>query len=462
MPTQNYDGSWTGDDGQPYDMISATNDAHYNARLWGDRTTDGPTPTPGSYDTAGLPPDIVANLLKQPGVRAGIAYFIAQGQRPNLNQVAALDQQIIPGYKNMGNEEVEDHSGRNLGLALAGVAGAGAFSGLTGFGSGLASTAGGGATSTLPSSAIDAGLFTAPSTVASGAVPAALAGGGDALATGAGSTLASMVPATTASSTAPSATSIVPNFIASNAPIAGASTATPTAAAATSFTAPSLINGMMSPKSAGIPSEFGQTPTDTVASNQSTTLPSAAISPSTTGVMQAPNTTSSMAFDAPGSTIGKITDSLGDVSKLLGNFSSGEKANRVVQGNATSRYDQQALADQTGRNQTESDALKKLAQTSYILSGGFKPQNTQITLNGQTRALPQIGQAPLPSSAAQIAGAQSLQDQLGARLAPGGTVAPSPKDEYGGTPGTAENIGSYGAVIAGMLPAAKTIYNMFS
>lgn len=319
-----------------------------------------------------------------------------------------------------------------------------------------------GATSTLPSSAIDAGLFTAPSSVASGAVPAALAGSGDALATGAGSTLASMVPATTASSTAPSATSIVPNFIASNAPIAGASTATPTAAAATSFTAPSLINGMMSPKSAGIPSEFGQTPTDTVASNQSTTLPSAAISPSTTGVMQAPNTTSSMAFDAPGSTIGKITDSLGDVSKLLGNFSSGEKANRVVQGNATSRYDQQALADQTGRNQTESDALKKLAQTSYILSGGFKPQNTQITLNGQTRALPQIGQAPLPSSAAQMAGAQSLQDQLGARLAPGGTVAPSPKDEYGGTPGTAENIGSYGAVIAGMLPAAKTIYNMFS
>lgn len=136
MPTQNYDGSWVDDTGQPVDMTSATNDAAYNARVWGDRTTDGPVPTPGTYSTGGFPPEIVAKLLQQPGVRAGIAYFLKKGERPDLNKIAALDQQVIPGYKNLGTQQVEDHSLRNGVLTGAAIVGGGAaLQGLTtGFG----------------------------------------------------------------------------------------------------------------------------------------------------------------------------------------------------------------------------------------------------------------------------------------------------------------------------------------
>lgn len=189
MPTQNYDGSWTGDDGQPFDMQSANNDAAYNGRVWGTRTSDGPAPKPGSYDTGGFSPEVVAKLLQQPGVRAGIAYFAAKGERPNLNKIAALDQQVIPGYKNLGSSQVEDHSLRNGLLTGAAIVGGGAaLQGLTtGFGAGASA-----ASSTLPSTAINAGLFTAPTSVASGAVPAALAGGTEAGAGAAGATMSSL------------------------------------------------------------------------------------------------------------------------------------------------------------------------------------------------------------------------------------------------------------------------------
>lgn len=143
MPTPNYDGSITNDDGtvtSVEDQTTRNNDAAYNGRVWGDRTTDGPVPKPGTYTTGGFPPDVVAKLLQQPGVRAGIAYFLKKGERPDLNKIAALDQQVIPGYKNLGNQQVEDHSLRNGLLTGAAIIGGGAaLQGLTTGFSGAAS-----------------------------------------------------------------------------------------------------------------------------------------------------------------------------------------------------------------------------------------------------------------------------------------------------------------------------------
>lgn len=154
----------------------------------------------------------------------------------------------------------------------------------------------------------------------------------------------------------------------------------------------------------------------------------------------------------------KNPSSLADLSSILGSMSSGEKANRVAGSDIAGKYDQAAISAQNSRNSTESDALKKLAQTNYILSGGSKYNpNAQIQLNGQSRALPDFGLGPIAPSAAQKQGAASLQSQLLPRLAPGGTSAPDP-NAYKTSPGLAEDVGSWGGVGAGI---GSTLLNMF-
>lgn len=137
-------------------------------------------------------------------------------------------------------------------------------------------------------------------------------------------------------------------------------------------------------------------------------------------------------------------DNYSDIASLLGSFGQGKMNQRGMQGNLTQGYDRTALADQAGRDATESDAMKKMAQTSYILNGhgAYKPGSIQ--LNGQNRQLPDFGNGFSAPSDAQKQGATTLQDQLKKRLAPGGTVSPSPLEDYA-TPGLAENIGQYGA-----------------
>lgn len=143
---------------------------------------------------------------------------------------------------------------------------------------------------------------------------------------------------------------------------------------------------------------------------------------------------------------------LGDLGSLMGAFSQGEKANRVVQGNLTQNYDRTMLAAEQGRNQTESDALKKLAQTSYITGGGSQFKPPTLSLNGKTYNTPDLGFGPPPVSGAEKAGAGALQGQLQARLSPGGTYTPQPLDDYA-KPGLAENIGSYGGLATSGLGA---------
>lgn len=142
---------------------------------------------------------------------------------------------------------------------------------------------------------------------------------------------------------------------------------------------------------------------------------------------------------------------LADLASMAGAFSSGEKANRDLQGNFTQAYDRNMLAAQQARNTNESDALKKLAQTGYITGGGstFKAP-TSMMLNGKSIAIPDLGYGPKPSTDAQKAGAGALQSQLQARLSPGGSYTPQPLDSYA-KPGLAEKIGSYtGAGLSGL------------
>lgn len=196
------------------------------------------------------------------------------------------------------------------------------------------------------------------------------------------------------------------------------------------------------------------------------TLASTSVLPSTTigtGMMAGLPTVSPLA--STGSTISRALGSLGNLApnlaSSLGSLQQGIQNNRLQTGALAAQYDSAQQAAQTGRNQTETDALKKLAETNYILSGGFKPGAQSIQLNGQTRVIPQLGMAPLAPSAAQKAGAQSLQDQLGARLAPGGTATPLPFSSYG-VPGTGENLASAGSALTSLIPTVKSIYNLFN
>lgn len=144
-------------------------------------------------------------------------------------------------------------------------------------------------------------------------------------------------------------------------------------------------------------------------------------------------------------------NSMSYLSSVLGGFSSGQKANRVLQGQLSQNYDKNMMEAQQLRNQNESDALKKLAITNFILNGKQAQVAPSLALNGgQHSTYSGNLQGVTPVSAAQQQGAQALQNQLVPRLSPGGSYTPQPLSSYA-TPGTAENVGSYGALGAGLL-----------
>lgn len=140
---------------------------------------------------------------------------------------------------------------------------------------------------------------------------------------------------------------------------------------------------------------------------------------------------------------------MADLSSVLGGFSSGEKANRVIRGNFTQNYDRLMMDSERNRNANESDAMKKLAQTSYIQGGGSNFHHAPtLSLGGRNYESPDLGFAPPPISDAERQGASSLQPQLQQRLQPGGSYTPQPLSSYA-EPGLGENIGSYGAAATG-------------
>lgn len=182
----------------------------------------------------------------------------------------------------------------------------------------------------------------------------------------------------------------------------------------------------------------------------------------------------------------------GDLASIAGAFSSGKKADRVVEGNFRGDFDRMmldrelnmnrmgqdrerfqnafGLEAQDARNRNEADAFKKLQQTAYVRGGGsdFTPPSFQ--LGGQTRTAPSFsGIAPDASTAEEIQGATDLQGQLMGRFGESGSFQPkwdfSPQWNYQPTPveqyarpGLAENIGSYAGVGTGILGALGKVF----
>lgn len=146
------------------------------------------------------------------------------------------------------------------------------------------------------------------------------------------------------------------------------------------------------------------------------------------------------------------TQGLGDLSDILGSFSSGEKANRALEGQFSQNYDNIMLDAAKNRRDDESDALKKLGQTAYLGQGGSHFAPGTVQLNGQTRQLQSYGLEPPKVSDAEKQGAATLEAQMLKRLEPGGSYTPTPLSNYA-KPGLAENISSYGAAGVGGLGA---------
>lgn len=159
-----------------------------------------------------------------------------------------------------------------------------------------------------------------------------------------------------------------------------------------------------------------------------------------------------------GSILSKLTDpsNLADAGSALSAYANDAQGNRFLQGNFTQAYDRNMLQAQTDRNANESDAMKKLQQTSYLLGGGSQAKAPTLSLNNKSYQTPDFGFTP-PVSDATKAGAQSLQNQLGGRLQPGGSYTPQPLSSYG-TPQTGEKVAS---TIGASLGTAGTILNMF-
>jgi len=134
----------------------------------------------------------------------------------------------------------------------------------------------------------------------------------------------------------------------------------------------------------------------------------------------------------------------GDAAKLFDSEANTAATNRNTQGDFTQKYDQLMQQAQTGRNQNESDAMRKLGQTSYIMGGGSKFTPPSLTLNNKTYAPMDLGYGPIAPSDAEKAGAATLQAQLQARLAPGGSYTPQPLTGYA-IPGKTEKAAQWGS-----------------
>lgn len=226
----------------------------------------------------------------------------------------------------------------------------------------------------------------------------------------------------------------------------------------------SLIAGAMSP---GAATGAATTGADTAAETlPSTTLPTVA---EQTGAIGLPTGGAGLGSDlganlgtftgagsVPGAASGiSTTDKLLDAGKLLGSFGQGQANQRVSQNNGQLGQDEALLRAQQDRRAAETDAMKKLSETGYILGGGSTFKQPTLSLNGKTYPTQGFGLGPTPISPAQKTAAQTLQDQMLARVQPGGSFTPPPL----ATPGAGENIGNYASLAAGGLGFLNSLRN---
>lgn len=211
---------------------------------------------------------------------------------------------------------------------------------------------------------------------------------------------------------------------------------------------------------AGAPAGFSAAPLASTVLGASGTGISAGLAPGVTSSLAGTGLMGGETAAAGGSGVIKrllggaegVSSGMEDIGSLLGKYADTEAANREDKWRATNAYDNQRLAAEQNQRLAETDAVKKLAQTSYLERGG-NPYTPARVNSGQ---LPDYGFGPVATSAAQRAGASTLKDQLLKRLQPGGTFQPTPMEGYM-NPGVGEKVGEYGSLIGSGIGAIYKI-----
>lgn len=162
---------------------------------------------------------------------------------------------------------------------------------------------------------------------------------------------------------------------------------------------------------------------------------------------------------------GSFADRASDIAKIFGGIEDAEANNRYKKADMTQAYDRLALEAAQNRRLDETDAMKKLHQSGYILGGGSKYGQQPIGLHSGT--LPIFPNGPMAPTDAMKQGASTLQDQMLKRLQPGGSWAPTKPDyldrgkletagQWGGLGGAA------GGVLGDIFGAGKTQPNPYA
>jgi hypothetical protein len=117
-------------------------------------------------------------------------------------------------------------------------------------------------------------------------------------------------------------------------------------------------------------------------------------------------------------------NTLADLASLIGAATNTAANNRTTSGNFAQQYDRNMLLAQQDRRAQESDALRKLAITNYLKSGGN-------TYDASKAGIPySYGFGPKGTSPAQQQAASSLEAEMLKRATPEGSYTPVPLDTY--------------------------------
>lgn len=154
---------------------------------------------------------------------------------------------------------------------------------------------------------------------------------------------------------------------------------------------------------------------------------------------------------------GGAPEKLADSASMLGNYAGAQANNRTEKANLGQNYDQARLQAQQDQRTNEADAMKKLAQTSYLMGDHPTPSPTTISLNGEQKTLPTFGFGLSPISEAQKQGASTLQEQLLKRLQPGGSYQPTDPAQYS-KQNFGEKAANTGSLISSGLGFLKSIF----
>jgi hypothetical protein len=136
------------------------------------------------------------------------------------------------------------------------------------------------------------------------------------------------------------------------------------------------------------------------------------------GKIAAPVASIAAAPFTAGTSLSWLPAALGAGGAALGSMGEASAQNRGERLAALLEQDKLRLLAEQDRRTSESDAMRKLAQTAYLRGGGYQAPATPrtITLGGMQRELPSFGFGPRAASEAQMSAASDLERELLARL----------------------------------------------